>query len=66
MLKKYDYGASKDVYKLLTGGKSWIYVYELETKQQSTVWVFQDEPNPATVGHVATALFVERKMDNTE
>ncbi|GBP32159.1 hypothetical protein EVAR_80926_1 [Eumeta japonica] len=23
--------------------ESWIYVYDLETKQQSTVWVFQDE-----------------------
>ena len=46
MLKKYDRGASKDVYKIVTGDESWIYAYEPETKQQSTVWVFQDEPNP--------------------
>ncbi|XP_025154440.1 histone-lysine N-methyltransferase SETMAR-like [Harpegnathos saltator] len=25
--------------------ESWIYAYEPESKQQSTVWVFQDEPN---------------------
>ncbi|GBP46406.1 hypothetical protein EVAR_36389_1 [Eumeta japonica] len=26
--------------------ESWIYAYDPETKQQSTVWVFQDELNP--------------------
>ena len=52
MLKKYNAGASKDVYKILTGDKSWIYVYEQESKQQSTVWVFQDEPNPTKVVRV--------------
>ena len=45
MLKKYNGGASKDVYKIVTGDESWIYAYEPETKQQSTVWVFQDESN---------------------
>lgn len=49
MLKKYGRGASKDVYKIVTGDESWIYAYEPETKQQSTVWVFQDEPNPTKV-----------------
>lgn len=33
----------KDVYKILTGDKSWIYAYDPEGKQQSTVWMFQDE-----------------------
>ena len=28
---------------------SWIYAYEPESKQQSTVWVFEDEPNPTKV-----------------
>ena len=37
MLGKYDRGASKDVYKIVTGDESWIYEYEPETKQQSTV-----------------------------
>ena len=33
----------------MTGDESWIYAYEPESKQQSTVWVFQDEPNPTKV-----------------
>ena len=37
MLQKYDRGASKDVYKIVTGDESWIYAYELETEQQCTV-----------------------------
>lgn len=49
MLKKYNRGASKAVYNIYTGDESWIYAYEPETKQQSTVWVFQDEPNPTKV-----------------
>ncbi|XP_025158379.1 histone-lysine N-methyltransferase SETMAR-like [Harpegnathos saltator] len=49
MLKKYDCGASKHVYDIVTGDESWIYAYEPESKQQSTVWVFQDEPNPTKV-----------------
>ena len=49
MLEKYDGVASKDVYKIVTGDESWLYTYEAETKQQSTVWVFEDEPNPTVV-----------------
>ena len=41
--------ASKDVYKIVTGDESWIYMYELESKQQSTVWAFEDESNPTKV-----------------
>ena len=52
MLQKYDRGASKHVYDIVTGDESWIYVYEAESKQQSTVWVFQDEPNPTKVARV--------------
>ena len=40
MLQKYDHGASKHVYDIVTGDESWIYSYEPESKQQSTVWVF--------------------------
>ena len=46
MLGTYDGGALKDVYKTVTGDESWICAYEPETKQQSTVWVFESEPNP--------------------
>ena len=49
MLQKYERGASKHVYDIVTGDGSWIYAYEPESKQQSTVWVFQDEQNPTKV-----------------
>ena len=49
MLQKYDRGASKRVYDIVIGDESWIYAYEPESKQQSTVWVFPDEPNPTKV-----------------
>lgn len=49
MIAKYDSGASKAVYNIVTGDESWIYQYDPETKNQSTVWVFQDEPPPTKV-----------------
>ena len=49
MLHKNDGVTSKDLYKIVTGDDSWICAYESETKQQSTVWVFQPEPNPTKV-----------------
>ena len=49
MFQKYDPSASKHVYDIVTVDESWIYAYELESKQQSNVWVFQDEPNPTKV-----------------
>ena len=35
--------------RLRHGNESWIYANEPEIKQQSTVWVFQDEPYPTKV-----------------
>ena len=49
MLGKYDGGASNDVYNVVTGDESLMYAYEPITKQQSTEWVFDDEPNPTIV-----------------
>ena len=49
MLQKYDGGASKNVYKIAAGGKSWIYNYESEIKQNFTVWAFEDKPNATKV-----------------
>ena len=49
MLQTYDRGASKHVYDVVTGDESWISAYEPESKQQSTVWLFQYEPNPTKV-----------------
>ena len=49
MLQKFEGGRSKSVYNIVTGDETWIYAYEPESKQQSTVWVFHDEPNPTKV-----------------
>lgn len=65
----------------MTDDESWIYAYEPETKHTSTVWVFQDEPNPTKVvrkhskkmvecffgvnGHVATVHLVKRHTVNS-
>ena len=49
MLHKYNSGASKHVYDIVIGDESGIYACEPESKQQSSVWVFQDEPNPTKV-----------------
>lgn len=49
MISKYNCGASKAVYNIVTGDESWIYAYEPERKVQSTVWVFQCEAKPTKV-----------------
>ncbi|GBP97260.1 hypothetical protein EVAR_70596_1 [Eumeta japonica] len=36
--------------------ESWMYAYDPETKQQSTVWVFQDDPNPTKVIRAKSTL----------
>lgn len=56
MIKKYNRGTSKAVYNIYTGDETWIYAYDPETKQQSTVWVFQDEPNPTKVVRARSTL----------
>ena len=49
MLKKCDGGRSKRVAEIVTGDETCIYSYHPETKQQSTVRVFEDEPPPTKV-----------------
>lgn len=49
MRQKFKLGTAKSVYNIVTGDETWIYSYDPETKQQSTVWVFPDEPNPTKV-----------------
>ena len=48
---------SKNVIAVLqnTTVTSWIYAYEPESKQQLTIWVFQDEPNPIKVARSRSA-----------
>ena len=59
-MQKYDGGASKDVCKIVTGDESGICAYELETKQQSTAWVFESQPNPtkAVFGKITSKQMV--------
>ena len=45
MLRKFDGGRSPRVWVIVTWDKTWVYQYDLETKQQSAVWGFPDE-NP--------------------
>lgn len=39
----------KCVYHIVASDESWINAYEPENKEQSTIWVFQVEPNPINV-----------------
>ncbi|KAI6646177.1 hypothetical protein LOD99_9384 [Oopsacas minuta] len=43
MLKKFKGGEYKRVYDILTCDETWIYQYDLETKRQSSIWVFPGE-----------------------
>lgn len=67
MLQKYDNGRSNLIYSIVTGDESWIYCYEPEKKQQSQVWVFEDEEKPTkvrrgrSVGKKMVATFFARK-----
>lgn len=48
-LKRFNGGASKLVYDIVSGDESWIYSYEPESKTQSTVWSFINELKPTKV-----------------
>ena len=49
MLKKYDNGKSRDVVSIVTGDETWIYFYDVLTRAQSKISVFEDEPPPTAV-----------------
>ena len=40
---------TKDVFNIVTDDEAWLYNYDLEEKQQSTEWCFQNEYSPTTV-----------------
>ena len=46
MMERFDQGRSRRVWDIVTGDETWIYQYDPETKQQSSVWVFEDEDPP--------------------
>ena len=45
MLRKFDRGRSR-VWVIVTWDKTWVYQYNLKTKQQSAAWGFPDENPP--------------------
>lgn len=49
MMKKFDNGRSSLLWNVVTGDETWIYSYDPATKQQSTVWMFEDEVPPTKV-----------------
>lgn len=66
MLKKFDQGRSKLVSAIVTGDETWIYNYDPETKEESTIWVFEDEKPPTkvvrskSIGKRMVAIFFRR------
>ncbi len=59
VLERFDGGASKRVWGIITGDETWLYQYDPETKQQPAVWVFDSEARPTKVKR---ARSVGRKM----
>ncbi|CAK1604551.1 unnamed protein product [Parnassius mnemosyne] len=48
-LERFHAGSSNAVYNIVSGDESWIYAYEPETKNQSRVWVFENELKPTKI-----------------
>jgi len=48
-LQRFHSGTSNAVFNIVSGDESWIYSYEPESKTQSTVWSFINEPKPTKV-----------------
>ena len=46
MLQKFDGGRSERVRDIVTGNETFVYQYDPETKQQSSVWLFPSEIPP--------------------
>ncbi|KAG5336851.1 SETMR methyltransferase, partial [Acromyrmex charruanus] len=68
MLKKFNRARVNLVYNIITGDEIWIYSYEPESKQQSTVWVFQNEPKSTKVVRSRSAakqMIVSSVIPNT-
>ena len=43
MLLKYSKADSRRHSEVITGDETWIYFYDMQTKQQSSKWIFEDE-----------------------
>jgi len=49
MLKKFNNGSSKQINSIVTGDETWVYFYDIPTKTQSQLWIFEDEDSPVQV-----------------
>ena len=49
MQKKFKFGFAAQVNLIVTGDERWLYYYDVPTKSQSKVWVFEDEEVPVQV-----------------
>lgn len=49
MLKKFEDGRSNYVNSIVTCDETWLYYFDVPTKSQSKVWMFEDEPPPTSV-----------------
>ncbi|GBP45175.1 Mariner Mos1 transposase [Eumeta japonica] len=48
-------GASKLVWDVLTDDETWTHCYDPKTKQQSTIWIYRDEPKLSKVARERSA-----------
>ncbi|GBP75663.1 hypothetical protein EVAR_55877_1 [Eumeta japonica] len=55
MLTRLKEEASNFVWDTIRDDETWIYYYEFKTKQQSTVWFYQDEPKQTKVAREQSA-----------
>ena len=49
MLKKFKSGSADNMNFIVTGDLTWLYYYDVPTKSQNKVWVFEDEEVPVPV-----------------
>jgi hypothetical protein len=49
MLNKFENGTSRYVSSILTGDETWLNFYDVPTKAQNKVWVFEHENMPLSV-----------------
>jgi [histone H3]-lysine36 N-dimethyltransferase SETMAR len=49
MLQKFDHGNSRNVNSIVTGDETLVYYYDVPSRRQSRVWVFEDEAPPVQV-----------------
>ncbi|GBP37957.1 hypothetical protein EVAR_84944_1 [Eumeta japonica] len=66
-LTRFKEGVSNLVWDIVKGDGTWIYCYNYKTKQQSTIWVYREEPKPIKVacGRSAFKLMIASFFNKT-